>query len=185
MLKIFKTHPKLSWLAVTIAVIATVVAALELTNMTYWFHDKPAPYTASEYTKGDNAMGTDAGNTSSGLDSGSSSPSADDDKTTGSAGTTLVIPSGNFVSSHHVSASSNLLSTCNTTPGAICTITLTKESSVKSLPAKTIDRGGAAYWDWQPSDIGLTAGQWSITATATLNGQSLKGEDVMPLIVSQ
>jgi hypothetical protein len=55
----------------------------------------------------------------------------------------------------------------------------------KSLGSKTTDGDGAAYWtSWKLQDVGLSEGSWSITATATLNGQSKSTTDSLSLQVS-
>jgi hypothetical protein len=176
MANVFKSHPKLSWLVAFLFVAAGTVAALELTDTTYFFHEKPVPYTSSEYTKGEPTASSN-GQTPT---PGSGDPTGKD---SGSASRNLVEPSGNFVSSHHVSGSSNVASTCNTTPGARCAITFTRNGITKSLPSKTVDAGGAAYWDWQPEDIGLTVGTWQIKAVAKSGTQTKTASDALNITV--
>lgn len=181
MTNVFKSHPKLSWIAVSLVTIGGVITALELTNTTYLFHDKPVPYTASEYTKGEGT--TD--NTASGqkTDSSTTSSALEVDKTSTGSSSKLVKPTGNFVSSHFVSETSRISSTCNSTPGAVCQIQFTKGSTTKKLPMKTVDSGGAAYWAWQPDSIGLTKGTWQISVVATLGSQRSTANDALNLEV--
>lgn len=115
------------------------------------------------------------------------------DKTSpGSTGSsaTLKEPSGTFVSNHKPNldgspAPNTISSVCITTPGAICNITFEKNGVTKSLGAKTTDGDGAAYWtSWKLQDVGLSEGSWSITATASLNGQSKNTSDSLSFVVS-
>ena len=77
-------------------------------------------------------------------------------------------------------------SVCVTSPGADCEITFTLGSTVKSLGKKQADATGAVYWsNWKLQDIGLTVGDWTITATATQNGQSGVTTDPNKLQVRQ
>jgi hypothetical protein len=109
-----------------------------------------------------------------------------------SATSTLVAPSGNFVSNHHPHLSDNpagsayLASVCTTTPGASCKITFTQNSVTKSLQVETTDAGGSAYWNsWKLQDYGLTAGSWKIQAVATLGSQTKTSDDALTLDVTQ
>ncbi|MCA9325291.1 hypothetical protein KDA23_04485 [Candidatus Saccharibacteria bacterium] len=170
MTNLFKSHPKLSWIVVSLLAIGGVVATLEATDTTYWLHDKPQTYTASEYTKG-------------ATDSPGTSETSEGTKTSTGSSATLIKPTGNFVSSHHVTNSSNIASTCNSTPGATCQITFTKGGVTKKLPSRIVDNGGAAYWSWQTSDIGLTQGDWKVRAVATLGSQQSTATDALVLEV--
>ncbi len=108
--------------------------------------------------------------------------------TTPSSDTTLEEPTGSFVSNHHPNlggspAPNNIQSSCTTTPGAKCTITLTKNGTTKSLGEKTTNDDGSAYWDWKLQDVGITEGSWQVTATANLNGQTKSATDPIALEV--
>lgn len=130
--------------------------------------DEPAPVTADAYTKAERGHPVQ-------LASGSRAEPA------------LAAPTGTFVSDHHVrlGASVGLTSVCNTTPGAECQITVTKDGVTKSLLAETTDAGGAAYWnDWTPQSIGLSVGSWQVKATATLGHQSKTALDALALTVA-
>jgi hypothetical protein len=127
-------------------------------------------------------------NSSSGSDkttsSENNSPSSTDSQkdTQASSGTKLIKPGGQFVSNHHasLSGSSEMMgeaSVCNTTPGASCSITFSMGSLVKKLETQTADSSGSTYWNWDIKSAGLSQGTWTITATATLNGDSLSAQD--------
>lgn len=169
-----------------VLLVAVVIVILELTNVTHFFHKAPVPpHTASEYTKGEPLTNATNNQTSTGSNSTSSSSKS----AASPHDTTLVQPTGDFVSSHHASLSSSSggqeSSTCNTTPGASCVIKFSQGSVTKSLPAKTADSGGAAYWTWTPSDVGLTTGSWKVTAVAILGSQQSTATDALTLEVSQ
>jgi cytoskeletal protein RodZ len=110
---------------------------------------------------------------------GSSSTGSNKSSTSGtSTNAPLIAPSGVFVSSHHPMQTSNMASNCTTSPGATCQISFTLGNITKSLPIKTTDAQGTAYWqDWTPKSIGLTEGSWVIKATATLNGATSSTTD--------
>jgi hypothetical protein len=108
---------------------------------------------------------------------GSADPSAD-----------LKKPVGDLVSNHQPNldgkpAPSTLESVCITTPGASCSISFTKDGIIKELPAQTADAEGAVDGNWKLQDYDLTEGTWSITAKATLGGQTKTAEDPLKLKV--
>jgi hypothetical protein len=179
----YRSHKKL-WLALTGAILVVAVAlfVLEITNTTHFFHTSHIPEgkTISEYNKGEPATDGDTNNGDPGPTT-STSNSKDSDSIPETA--SLIAPTGNFVSSHFPSISSNETSTCNTTPGAKCTITFSKGSVTKSLPTQTIDAGGATYWSWTPASAGLTTGTWKVQAVATLGAQILTADDALSLQV--
>jgi len=88
-----------------------------------------------------------------------------------------------FAGNHHPGPTETVQSVCNTSPGASCTISFTKDGATKSLPTQTTDRGGATYWTWSPQGLGLSPGTWHITATATLGSQTKTASDVLDLMV--
>jgi hypothetical protein len=166
--------------------VVAVVAGLELAGVTHIFHKKPVLVVSgsSFNTKGEpkNEKG------SAGSNSGSTGTSSK----TGSGGSpaALIAPSGSFVSNHHPNLSGTpapnaMSSVCNTTPGASCQISFTKDGVTKSLGAQTADANGATYWNWKLQDIGLTEGTWGVQASATLNGQTKTASDAMDLVVAQ
>ncbi len=102
---------------------------------------------------------------------------------------TLITPYGNFVSDHTPnlggSPHPNLMSSvCTTTPGAHCQISFTNGSITKYLASQAVDSKGSTYWTWYLQDIGLSTGDWTIKATATLNSQTETAVDPLVLKVS-
>ena len=196
-----KAAPKQSKRKWWVAALA-VVLVLALGFGAYWQffrdHTPKTVTTASSNTKGEpvdpsssKAVTGTAVNGNSTGDKPASAPAAQpttpnnkDQGTSATPGAPLIAPSGNFVSSHtNVPANATEQSVCTTTPGASCTITFTQNGVTKSLTAQTTDKGGSTYWTWTPQSIGLTAGSWTITATATLSGQTQSANDATPLKV--
>jgi hypothetical protein len=170
--------------------LVALLLLLEVTNTTHIFHKQKAETSAIS------AAGTlDKGMASSSTPSSQSqNQTTDNPKSSGSStkppsqtGTTPPkAPYGNFVSNHSPGKNGSPTyeqSACNTTPGANCTITFSKDSISKSLAIKIVDSNGSAIWSWTPNQIGLSSGSWKITATATLNGQSASTDDQIPLEV--
>lgn len=181
--------PKKALVALMIlALLLATVAVLELTDTTYWFHDRPVAVTAGQNTKGEPIPNPEQ--TSSPGDQPTDSQSSGSDKKNNEAPTAqLIAPRGNFVSNHRPNlggspAPNRIASVCTTTSGATCVINFTKDGVTKSLPAQTTDRGGSTYWDWKLQDIGLTEGAWKVTATATLGSQSQSADDAINLEVA-
>jgi cytoskeletal protein RodZ len=100
-------------------------------------------------------------------------------------------PSGNFISSYSANLNTQEQSECDTTAGATCTISFTNNGTTKSLPATQATaspknpNGAFASWNWQPSALGLTPGSWTVSATATLNGQSIVTKSSLLLELAQ
>jgi hypothetical protein len=96
-------------------------------------------------------------------------------------------PSGSFVSNHKPGQNNSPLeeaSVCNTTANINCQITFTKDGITKSLPSKTADSAGTAYWpSWTSQSIGLTTGNWTVTAVATNTQQTESTADTLALQV--
>jgi hypothetical protein len=132
-------------------------------------------------------------NSNSNNNSGATSSSKDGSQTTPAVINSDVTPSeptGTFISNHHPNISGNPApntesSTCTTTPGANCQIRFTNGNITKSLDTKKTDSDGNASWDWSLNNIGLTAGEWSITAIATNGDKAATATDSMPLNVGQ
>ena len=105
----------------------------------------------------------------------------------GGQSVTLIAPTGSFVSNHTPGQNGSPTteqSVCNTTSGATCNISFTNDEGItKNLGVKTTDSNGSAYWQWDISGGNLSTGSWKITATATLNNQTLTSTDSMPLEV--
>ncbi len=167
-----------------------LLVVLELTDHINLFglrkNPNPIQTTAGQQTKGEISH-----TKNSGTDINSNEESNDNTKLTNNESgnaSNLVAPYGNFVSNHHPNLDgqpySNIIqSACVTTSGASCMISFTKDSVTKSLPAETTDREGAAYWSWTLKQLGLTQGDWTIKATATLADQTKSTTDVLNLSV--
>jgi len=97
----------------------------------------------------------------------------------------ILMPQGNFVSSHNVSLGSTVESVCVTTKGAVCEINYTQNGTTKSLGKKTVDNNGSVTWLWTPESINLTVGSWEISATSSLNGLQSTAKDPLSLEVGQ
>lgn len=177
---------------------------LEITNVTHFFHSKPAvsgpiPVLTTKHSKpaaaATSASPTTEKNSSSSYSPPTPTPAPTDKSSsqpTASSTTTnqpLSAPFGSFVSNHYPNLSgspapSEEQSSCNTTPGAKCTITFTNDSGiVKTLPEQTTDSSGLAFWSWDVNKAGFTEGTWHIKATASLNGQSASSKDSLDLKV--
>lgn len=180
------SHKQAGLLIVATLMVAavTVVGILQLTHVTH-FLEKKNPQAS-------NSISSSANN-----QKGETTPTPTQTQTTtqpgdvksnngGSGAVSLAAPSGDFVSSHHVGMSTTEVSVCNSSPGASCQIAFSMNGAVKSLPSQTTDRGGSTYWNgWTPASIGLAPGNWIITATATLNGQTQSTVDGQSLAVGQ
>ena len=147
--------------------------------------------TGSSYTKGQPSSTSNGGSSNSQQSSGQSGNSGNQKSSSGENSAVLIAPSGDFVSDHHPNLSGSpapntMTSVCNTTPGATCQISFTMDGVTKSLPSQTTDSGGSTYWtNWKLQNVGLTAGSWSVEATASLNGQTKTASDSMSLVVSE
>jgi hypothetical protein len=98
-------------------------------------------------------------------------------------------PIGEFVSDHSPNLSgtphpNSESSTCTTTAGVNCQISFTSGSTVKSLSNQTTDTNGNTSWNWTLQSVGLTAGTWQVTATATNGSKTASTNDVTKLVVS-
>ncbi|MDO8592012.1 MAG: hypothetical protein Q7R60_03800 [bacterium] len=118
------------------------------------------------------------------------SPLGNTDSSKSNASNTVTLPLnapwGNFVSNHSPGkdgAPTSEVSTCNTTPGATCTVQFIKDGVSRNLETKTTDSNGSVSWSWDIKDANLSSGKWQITAVATLNGQSKSTSDQLPLEV--
>lgn len=172
-----------------IGMLATLTIAVIFVAIAYFSRPPTVAVSGNQQTKGEVATNK---STSSTTANGSSISQPGDDKsdTGGGTSSTLIAPSGNFVSNHHPNLSGSpapnvISSVCTTTPGASCRIIFTKDTVVKSLPAQTTDRGGSTYWSWKLQDVGLSAGTWKVEATSSLAGQSQSTADALNLEVAQ
>jgi hypothetical protein len=167
-------------------VVAAIVAVLELTGVTHFFHaEKPKPIatTGSPETKGSGATTTPPPAQSGGSTGGSDkqptpapNPSSEP----------LMAPWGTFANVYNAKLNDQMQSTCNTTPGATCQLIFTNGSLTQSLNAENTDSGGAVYWSWTPSGVGLTPGTWHLTFKAVLGSQTkTTSNDPLTLAISQ
>lgn len=97
-------------------------------------------------------------------------------------------PTGTFVSNHRPNldgdpAPNTLTSTCTTTPGVDCYIRFTNQDTIKQLPTIRTDADGNVVWNWKLQDIGLTAGEWKITAVAVNGNNEASASDALSLVV--
>ena len=180
---------KIPALLAVLALLAIGVFLLELAGVTHFFHRKTAVITSGQsVTSTGSGQSITKGQPSSNDNSNNSPESQPGDSKNGTSGqtsSTLLVPSGDFVSAHNVQLDTPIASVCNTTPGATCIISFTSGSLIRSLTAETADRGGSAYWNsWTPRSMGLTVGSWQVQATATLNGQTKTAVDANMLVVS-
>jgi hypothetical protein len=170
----------LLFVSLGVGIILIVISVLELTNTTHLLHKNKtatSPATAPISTE-KNRFDPSAKPTPS--------PSSEKDNQSSSAA--LIQPSGAFVSNHKPNlggspAPSSEQSVCNTTPGAKCSITFTKDSITKTLESKVADSSGSVYWSWDVKSLGLSAGSWEIAATSSLNSQTLTSKDSLALEV--
>jgi len=98
-------------------------------------------------------------------------------------------PSGQFVSNYTPNLDGNPLpnkenSICQTTPGVMCQIRFTMDSTVRTLPLQKTNANGTTSWDWRLQDIGLTRGTWKITAIAINGAKTASTNDAMQLVVN-
>jgi hypothetical protein len=174
---------KVAGLIILLLLIATI---LEITNVTNFFKNSsiqpvipvsqaPPASTENSQNTPQKTPGTDKSNSSVG------SQKVD---------LPLYSPYGAFISNHHPNLSghpapSSESSVCNTTPGATCYIKFTNGSLTTKLPSRVADSKGSAYWSWDVKTAGLTAGNWTVTAVASLNGTVKSTQDPMQLTIAK
>ncbi len=177
-----KQRKLMLWLSVAAIVLVTVLVAYLLLRS-----DQPKQINEIPVITNSNSQK----NTASG-DSTGSQADGSNDKAVGSSSSSptivnLTTPSGSFVSSHHISLSESpaMESTCNTTPGAKCSISFTNQDGVVLyLPEKVADKNGAVYWSWSAKTANFTVGSWKIKATAKSGNQTKEATDPLALEVS-
>ena|SRR5665213_2059394 len=167
-----KKSRKYVYLLTAVVVIIVCMTALELTNTTHIFHKQNTPKatTGNSLTKGEGTSAKSTTQSTSG--STTTSVSQTSTGTTSSNQAPLSAPWGTFANVNKATLNETMESTCNTLPGAKCQITFTNGNLTESLNTKTSDSGGAVYWSWTPSSIGLSPGTWHETMKATLGSQS-------------
>lgn len=118
---------------------------------------------------------------------GDDRPGPGSDQPDGS-GEPLREPTGTFLSSHRLSQTGSGVpdrarSVCNTTAGATCTITFTRDGVTRQLPPRTTDALGTAEWDWSVSELGLQVGHWDVQVTASRESEKRSVEEAIGLEV--
>jgi hypothetical protein len=172
-----------------ILVLATGVLVIGSLLYLYYGRDTKNYTTASPETKGPSSaipQSTDKGLSTNTSEAGASADSSD----MATATSPPEKPSGVFISNHRPSLggdnlSNQINSSCISTVGATCTITMTNGNISVSLPKQTTDSGGATYWTWRLQDFGITEGTWKVTATATIGGLKSSATDPTDLVVSK
>lgn len=170
---------------VFVLVLGTVLS--EATNHSYLLHKRKAisstisvkPVELKQSSKDNDTTSPVTGETSKSSNTSPTSSSTNSSATAIQTSTLILIePWGSFVSNGTPGAGNGApvteTSVCNTTPGATCLIQFKNvDGVIKSLEAGTADINGSVIWPlWDIKAEGFTDGAWTITATATLNGQS-------------
>jgi hypothetical protein len=62
-------------------------------------------------------------------------------------------------------------------------MTFTKGDLTRTLPEQTTNSDGNAFWKWDVKQSAFTEGAWTVTVTATLNGQVQTSHDKLKLEV--
>ena len=180
---------KYRYMLLALAAVVAVLAMLELTNTTYLLHSaksKPVAVTGGAFTKG--ADITSKPQTSMPAINTVQPTTSTTTKNPGTDSSTadLLTPWGTFANTYKARVNDQMGSTCNTTSGATCQIIFTNGSLTASLPTENTDAGGAVYWSWTPSQIGLTPGTWHMTMKAVLGSQTkTTSNDPLTLQVTQ
>lgn len=173
--------------SITFATLLIAVSGLVYYSPTRKNKDNTSTITASDSTKGEQTNARNKQDAASNETTGGVTDKNGDALVNGSS--FVVAPTGTFISNHTINLSDisqlSVQSDCTTTPGIECTITFSQGSSVKSLPTKTTDAGGAAYWSWNIKDLGLTLGTWQIKATASSNNHKEVALDATNLEINQ
>ena len=176
---------KMLWYALAVLLLASVVmAVLELTNTTHFFHaqkPKPVGTTGGPNTKGGGITQQPSPQPGTGkVVTPSPSP------TPSPSSAPLIAPWGTFANIYNAKPTDQMESTCNTTSGATCQLIFTNGGTTKYLNAEVADSGGAVYWSWKPADVGLTPGTWHLTFKAVLGSQTkTTSNDPLTLTISQ
>lgn len=179
------TRKKLVFVALTAAVILVAIAAYLIVHN---HKTRETIHVASSGNQSTRAVSTAPKSTDKQIATSSGNVTPPSAAKSSSTTSTLLVPSGPFVSNHHPSLGGSVSpsgeqSVCNTTPGATCYVEFIKGSVIKQLPSATADSSGAAYWTWDVNKAGLTTGQWQIQAVANLNGQTKTAQDSLALDV--
>lgn len=172
-----------AFLAIAVLV---VILILEITNTTHILHKATTPpiIPVSTPSAASPVASSNQQSSSGQSNSGSKNPTSTTSSTT-KVSLPLYSPYGDFVSNHMPGANgtpTGEVSVCSTTPGAKCYIKFTKSDGTTSqLPTQTVGTDGSTQWSWNANI--LSAGDWSITAVASLNGQTKTTQDPTPLSI--
>ncbi len=117
--------------------------------------------------------------------------SKDAPKTSTSSPNSSIVPAkpeGTFVSNHRPNingspAPSTEVSVCHTTPGTQCVIEFSRDEITVSLPTQVVNMDGNTSWNWDIKQLGLTPGEWTITAKAINGSHTSITTDPMMLTV--
>ncbi len=188
---------KLFVFATILLILASLFVALELTDTTHLFRNRTAKsgqIPVINYAQSPAKPPTDTAKISASTGAGTVSHSDMGSRSQPSSPTSAEPPKppfGSFVSNHYPSlhgspAPSKERSVCNTSPGAICTITFTNNGGIiKVLPEQTADSNGVAAWAWDVNQAGFTEGVWRVSVMASLNGKTVTTNDSIDLKVIQ
>lgn len=169
------------------------VAAVAI-GLVVFFANRPSPTNQPIPTK-DTAGSTPNGGstqtiptTNDKLPAGSSNTSNNSAQSGSTTSKNVLTPSGAFVSNHRPSLSGSAeqrqeQSVCYTTAGISCYIEFTKNGEKRTLPTKTTDSSGYAYWTWDVKDSGFSSGSWQIKAAAGSGDQTKTATDSLALEV--
>lgn len=173
-------------LLIAVAGLIVIVAILELTNTTHLFHKQGVPPVIPAHTSSGKPISTSSSQPNT---PAVSTPQDNTPLPTDVTNHTLIAPTGTFVSNHFPGqngSSTTEASVCNTSPGATCYIKFTNVATgdTTQLAAQVTDARGTTSWYWDVSqDAHLSAGQWKITAVATLGSQTKTATDTLTLTV--
>lgn len=168
---------KRSFPLLLVLMILVILTVTELTNVTHFFHHSKSPAIIPTINQSESSS-------ESINPSDQSQKNAETSK--GTSSTELLSPYGALISNHRPGQNGSDLievSQCITTPGASCYLKFSKDGVVKTLPLKSTDSTGSVFWQWSVKDAGLTSGNWSITAVATLGSQTKSTTDQISLEV--
>lgn len=172
---------------VVIGALLVVLATLEITNATHFFHKNNVatsgvisstnPYNSNTGTNNKTTASADTKESSAGNQNISSS---------GSTAVSLQAPYGTFVSNHlpgKNGTNTQEESVCSSTPGASCYMKFVQGSIVKTLKNQILDSSGTTYWLWDTKSAGLTSGSWQVFAIVNLNSQTKTSKDAQDLVI--
>ncbi len=163
-----------------------IVAILELSNTTHFFHKQSVPLVIPAHTNSGKPIST---NSASPNTPTVSTPQDNTPLPADVTNHTLIVPTGTFVSNHFPGqngSSTAEASVCNASPGATCYIKFTNVATGETtqLASQIADAHGTTSWYWDVDhDAHLTTGQWKVEAVATLGGQTRTAADALNLTI--